>query len=128
MSSSNNDDSNGGDSNGDPASRPAMNGQPASASSKDAHGEAFDRLEQLLEFPADFPLKVMGRPVPEFKDTVVGIIQRHLPGFDASTVEMRPSAQGNWVSLTAHLTVQSRAQLEALYREISAHPLVRLVI
>ena len=89
---------------------------------------AFDRLEQLLEFPVDFPLKVMGRRVDGFAQTISDIVRRHSPAFDPGTIELRPSSQGTWLSLTVVVRIESRAQLEALYREIAGHPLVRIVL
>lgn len=95
---------------------------------EDELAAAFDRIANLLEFPADFPLKIMGRRVDDFAQQVVAVVLSHLPEFDASAVELRPSAQGNWLSLTLPLKVDSREQLEALYRELASHPLVRVVL
>lgn len=89
---------------------------------------AFDRLEQLLEFPVDFPLKVMGRRVDGFAQTISDLVQRHVPGFDPRTIELRPSSQGTWLSITLVVRIESRAQLEALYRDLAGHPLVRIVL
>ena len=89
---------------------------------------AFDRIEQLLEFPVDFPLKVMGRRVDDFAQQISDLVRTHVPGFDPATIELRPSSQGNWLSLTLTVHIESRAQLEALYRELGTHPLVRIVL
>ena len=89
---------------------------------------AFDRLEQLLEFPVDFPLKVMGKRVDGFAQAIVDLTLRHVPGFDASTIGLRVSTKGNWLSLTLVVRIDSRDQLEALYRELSSHPMVRIVL
>lgn len=89
---------------------------------------AFDRLEQLLEFPVDFPLKVMGRRVDAFAQSISDLTRTHVPGFDPSTMELRVSSKGNWLSLTLVVRIDSRAQLEALYRDLMEHPLVRIVL
>jgi len=89
---------------------------------------AFDRLEQLLEFPVDFPLKVMGRRVDGLAQAISDLTRVHVPGFDPSTMELRLSSQGNWLSLTLVVRIDSRAQLEALYRDLMEHPLVRIVL
>ncbi|MEN9314437.1 MAG: hypothetical protein RIS35_830 [Pseudomonadota bacterium] len=89
---------------------------------------AFDRLEQLLEFPADFPLKVMGQRVDGFAQQISDLTRRHVPGFDPSRMELRLSSKGSYLSLTLRLRIESRAQLEALYRELSDHPMVRIVL
>jgi len=89
---------------------------------------AFDRLEQLLEFPVDFPLKVMGRRVDGLAQAISDLTRAHVPDFDPSTMELRLSSQGNWLSLTLVVRIDSRAQLEALYRDLMEHPLVRIVL
>lgn len=89
---------------------------------------AFDRLEKLLEFPVDFPLKVMGQRVEGFAQAIAELATRHVPGFDASTMGLRVSSKGTYLSLTLMLHIESRAQLEALYRDLTAHPMVRIVL
>lgn len=59
---------------------------------------------------------------------MVALVQRHDPGFDAACVEVRASRAGTYVGLTLTLTATSKAQLDALYRELSAHPLVKVVL
>ncbi|HVL57151.1 MAG TPA: DUF493 domain-containing protein [Burkholderiaceae bacterium] len=86
------------------------------------------QTESPLQFPTDFPIKVMGRRVDQFADEIVAVIVRHAPDFDASTLEMRASSHGNYLSVTATIRAQSRAQLDALYRELSSHPLVKVVL
>ncbi|NMF97014.1 DUF493 domain-containing protein [Aromatoleum toluolicum] len=84
--------------------------------------------ETLLEFPCDFPIKIMGARVDEFAQVVVDVVRRHAPDFDPATVQMRPSSKGNYLSLTCTVRAESKAQLDALYRELSAHPLVKVVL
>ena len=91
-------------------------------------GSVFDRLEQLLDFPVDFPLKVMGRRVDGFAQAIADLVVEHAPGFDPATMELRPSSQGTWLSLTVVVHIESRAQLEALYRAVAGHPMVRVVL
>lgn len=88
----------------------------------------WDRLERLLEFPVVFPIKVMGRPVPGFAQTIADLACRHCPEFDPGSMQMRPSSKGGWLSLTLNVRAGSRAQLEGLYRELAAHPMVRVVL
>jgi putative lipoic acid-binding regulatory protein len=83
---------------------------------------------ELLEFPTDFPLKVMGLRVDGFAETIVGVVQRHAPDFNAASLEMRPSRQGTYLGLTATIRATSRDQLDALYRELTAHPMVKVVL
>jgi len=84
--------------------------------------------ESLLEFPCDFPLKVMGASGDDFAAAVIAVVRRHAPDFDEAGVEQRSSRQGSYVSLTCTVRATSRAQLDALYRELSAHPLVKVVL
>ena len=82
----------------------------------------------LLEFPCDFPIKIMGKRADGFAQAVLETVLRHTPDFDAAAIEMRPSAKGNYLSLTCTIRAVSREQLDALYRELSAHPLVKIVL
>ena len=84
--------------------------------------------DSLLEFPCDFPLKIMGERRDDFTQTVVGIVLRHAPDFRAETVEMRVSSTGKYLSVTCTVRAESRAQLDALYRELSGHPMVKVVL
>jgi len=84
--------------------------------------------DTLLEFPCAFPLKIMGRAGDELAQTVLGIVCRHDPGFDGATMEMRASSGGNYLSLTCTVTATSKPQLDALYMELTAHPLVKVVL
>jgi putative lipoic acid-binding regulatory protein len=84
--------------------------------------------ETLLEFPCDFPLKVMGAAQDGFAQTIAEVVKKHAPDFDAATMEMRPSKAGNDLSLTCTIRAVSQAQLDALYRELSGHPMVKVVL
>ncbi len=89
-----------------------------------------DDLEarQLLQFPVAFPIKVMGRRTDDFAQVVMGIVLKHAPDFDAASLEMRPSRNGNFLSVTATINAQSKQQLDDLYRELSAHPMVKFAL
>jgi len=82
----------------------------------------------LIDYPSAFPIKVMGAQVEGFRAAIVELVQRHDPGFDPATVEERPSRGGNYLGLTLTVTATSRAQLDAIYRDLSAHRLVRIVL
>jgi putative lipoic acid-binding regulatory protein len=81
-----------------------------------------------LEFPCTFPIKIMGRTQDGFAQAVVDIVRRHAPDFDAATLEMRTSSAGNYLSLTATVNATSREQLDDLYRELVAQPMVAMVL
>jgi putative lipoic acid-binding regulatory protein len=73
-----------------------------------------------LEFPTDYPLKVVGRPAGEFRARVHAIVLRHAPGIPAERVSERLSANGNFLSLSYLLPAESRAQVEALVADLRA--------
>ena len=82
----------------------------------------------LLDFPTPFPIKVMGRREGGFAQSVMEIVLRHAPDFQPATMEMRPSRQGKYISLTVTIEARSREQLDALYRELCDHPGVVMVL
>jgi len=84
--------------------------------------------ESLLTFPCAFPIKVMGRTQDGFAQAIVALVQEHVPDFDAATVEMRASRAGRYLSVTCTVNATSRVQLDNLYRALTAHPMVTLVL
>lgn len=84
--------------------------------------------ESLIEYPSAFPIKVMGANVPGFEQAIVEVARRFDPAFDASTVEVRPSRAGNYLGLTITVTATSREQLDELYRALSSHEMVKVVL
>ncbi len=84
--------------------------------------------ESLLTFPCEFPIKMMGRTQDGFADAMLQIILRHVPEFDAATMEMKPSRKGNYISLTCTVMATSQAQLDDIYKEISKHPMVLMAL
>lgn len=82
----------------------------------------------LIEFPCDFPIKVVGETHDSFAQTMIDVIQGVVPSFNASYVEMRASSGGKYISLTCTVHVVSQAQLDNIYRSLSAHPLVKFTL
>ncbi|BAN33954.1 MAG: DUF493 domain-containing protein [Gammaproteobacteria bacterium] len=82
----------------------------------------------LLEFPCDFPIKIMGEAREGFADAMLELVLRHAPDFVAASTEMKASSSGKYVSLTCTITAVSQAQLDDLYREISSHPMVSMAL
>jgi putative lipoic acid-binding regulatory protein len=82
----------------------------------------------LIEYPSAFPIKVMGARVEGFTEAIVAVARRFDPGFDPATVESRPSRGGNYLGLTITIAATSREQLDALYRALSSHPMVKVVL
>ena len=84
--------------------------------------------ESLLKFPTEFPIKVMGRTQDGFAQAIVTVVQKHAPDFDPATMEMRASSAGRYLSLTCTVHARSRDQLDNLYRELTSHPMVAMVL
>ena len=84
--------------------------------------------ETLIEYPSDFPIKIMGATHSEFERTIVELVLQHAPDFDGSTVECRPSKAGNYQSVTCTIRATSREQLDNLYRALTAHEMVKVVL
>jgi len=87
-----------------------------------------DPAQSILAFPCDFPIKIMGKTQAGFAQAVIEIVRRHAPDFDPATVEMRPSREGRYLSLTCTVRATSREQLDDLYRELCDHSMVTMVL
>lgn len=86
------------------------------------------QLETLIEFPCDFPIKVMGETHDDFADEIINTIQQQLPSFDARHIEMRGSSGGRYISLTCTVHVTSKTQLDDIYRALTSHPMVKVTL
>jgi uncharacterized protein len=73
-----------------------------------------------LTFPTEYPLKVLGRPSPEWRARVHAIVLRHAPDTDAGRLAERLSANGNFLALSYRLNARSHEQVEALVAELKA--------
>ncbi|HYB49859.1 MAG TPA: DUF493 domain-containing protein [Burkholderiaceae bacterium] len=81
-----------------------------------------------LVFPMDFPIKIMGFNRLEFEPQMIAIVRAHAPDLDVAAVEVRQSRAGNYLSLTVTVRAQSRAQLDAIYLDLTRHPWVKVVL
>ena len=84
--------------------------------------------DEVMEFPCEFPLKVMGDSGEAFREAVLTIVERHVPDVDPSRVEARESRSGKYTSLTIPFTAESRAQLDALYQELTDCEAVKVAL
>ena len=82
----------------------------------------------LIDYPCAFPIKVMGLQVDGFLEVMLSVARQFDPGFDAATVEQRPSSGGRYLGLTLTVTATSREQLDELYRTLSSHVMVKVVL
>ena len=86
------------------------------------------RTDSLIEYPSRFPIKVMGQKVDGLVHAITMIAKQFDPDFDASTIELRESKGGNYLGVTITITATSREQLDELYRTLSTHPMVKVVL
>lgn len=84
--------------------------------------------QSLIEYPSQFPIKVMGAQVEGFVEAIAHVARQFDPGFDAATIEQRPSKGGNYLGLTITITATSREQLDEIYRTLTTHPMVKVVL
>lgn len=84
--------------------------------------------DTLLEFPCDFPVKIVGRADPGFEAMATEIVARHAGPLQPDHVRGRPSRDGKFVALTCLIRAESKPQLDALYEELSRHPDVLMVL
>lgn len=86
------------------------------------------RKDSLIEYPSQFPIKVMGLKSEHLVHELTQIALRFDPGFDAGSIELRPSSGGKYLGVTVTVTATSRAQLDDLYQAFTSHPLVKVVL
>ena len=84
--------------------------------------------DTLIQYPCDFPIKILGQTRAGFAQAILEVVQRHAPDFDGAALEMRPSRKGKYLSVTCVIRATSREQLDALYRELCDHPMVVMVL
>jgi uncharacterized protein len=82
----------------------------------------------LIEYPSRFPVKVLGLKADGFVEAVIAVARQFDPAFDAASVELRDSRAGNYLGITITIDATSREQLDGLYRTLSTHPMVKVVL
>ncbi len=86
------------------------------------------KQEAIIEFPTRFPIKVMGERHDDFSQTIFELVRIHADDLTAEDIELRVSSGGKYVSLTVTVTAISQAQLDAIYRAVTGHPMVTYVL
>jgi uncharacterized protein len=86
------------------------------------------RRDSLIEYPCLFPIKVMGLKVDGFVHAITRVAEQHDPQFDATRIELRPSSSGKYLGVTLPVNATSREQLDNLYRDLTSHPMVKVVL
>lgn len=86
------------------------------------------RQPSLIQYPSRFPIKVMGEKVEGMVAAITSIAHQFDPQFDATSIELRESKGGKYLGVTITITATSREQLDELYRTLSTHPMVKVVL
>lgn len=84
--------------------------------------------QDVLHFPCDFPLKVIGENADDFEGFVLALVRKHVPDLDSNAVMSQPSSKGKYVSINMKFIAQSRAQVDDLYRDLTRHKRVKWVL
>lgn len=87
-----------------------------------------EQPESLLQFPTDYPIKVVGRPSAEFRAHIHAIVVKHVPRVEADRISERLSENGNFLSISYMIHAESREQIEGLVRELTTAEGVLMVI
>ena len=75
----------------------------------------------VLQFPCEFPIKMMGRDLPEFRSAALAVIERHAGEIDENAIRIAASSNGNFLSITVTITATSREQLDDIYRDLTGN-------
>ena len=81
-----------------------------------------------IEFPCDYPIKVLGRSGDAFQRAIVDVVERHAPGFDQESIRLRASGKGTFTALTVTITATGPEQLQALHEDLMATGIVQMVL
>ncbi|MFK7976960.1 MAG: YbeD family protein [Halioglobus sp.] len=81
-----------------------------------------------IEFPCEYPIKVLGRESDQFESTIYAVFEKHSPGFDRSLTKVKASRKGTFTSLTITIIATGPEQLEALHQDLLATGQVKMVI
>jgi putative lipoic acid-binding regulatory protein len=90
--------------------------------------ESMAEQDSLIQYPTDFPIKIVGLNQAGFEAAITEVLRTHAPDFDATSIEVRESRAGKYLSITATINATSRDQLDALYLALTSHPMVRVVL
>lgn len=87
-----------------------------------------EEKKSLIEFPCRFPVKVMGAKAPDFPAVVMDVVREHSADLHDEHVQRRDSSGGNYLSLTLSVHVENQEQLDNIYRALTGHPMVKVVL
>lgn len=105
-----------------------MSDTPNTSAANQNEQQEDPRKDSLIEYPSQFPIKVMGLHDEHLVHEITQIAEKFDPNFDATTIELRPSSSGKYLGVTITIMTTSREQLDDTYRALTAHPLVKVVL
>lgn len=82
----------------------------------------------MIEFPCDFPIKIIFKNEPGAQNELLAIVRRHHPEMPDSAFAIQPSQNGNFVSITAVVHAQNQASLDLLYSDLTQNPHIKMVL
>ena len=101
---------------------------PGNVRQRMKRAEVMSDPQMLLESPCLFPLKAIGTGTDDFESLVVSIVRQHVPDFGEGAISTRPSGGGKYLAVTVTFVAESKAQVDALYQELSDHERVVMVL
>ncbi|STX42399.1 MULTISPECIES: YbeD family protein [Legionella] len=84
--------------------------------------------KSMIEFPCDFPLKIVGKKTANFATDIIEIIHKHFPETPDKAIRHQESQHGNYLAITAVVHAQDQVTLDALYRDLTKHPDIKMVL
>ena len=84
--------------------------------------------EKLLKFPCEFPIKMMGRDRPEFREAAVALVEQHAGEIPQDAIRTALSRKGNFLSITITINAKNQQQLDDIYRDLSEHDEILVVL
>lgn len=84
--------------------------------------------ESPLKFPCEFTIKVFGEMAPDFEQTIYELIRPLAPSLSTGAIQSRISENGKYLSLSVSLYVESREQLDNIYRALTSSPRVLMAL
>ena len=95
---------------------------------KDDENKTDTMRESLLDFPCDFPVKIIGEVSDQFEKDIIGIVRQHYPLLQDDAIQRQTSKQGTYLALSITVHAISQASLDALYQDLSTHPGTKMVL
>ncbi|HIG68308.1 MAG TPA: DUF493 domain-containing protein [Porticoccaceae bacterium] len=87
-----------------------------------------DKKQPKIEFPCDYPIKVLGEAHASFNEHVLAVMDKHAPGFDRQKISIRDSSKGSWQAMTVVIKATGKSQLDSIFAALKTSPRVKMVL